>query len=238
MALLDNVLEFENYSEEDKISLLKQCSYNDLSEFKSSCLLLDRPDIVLEVEELCGKIDSLCREEMFNDKVEKKMKLQMQCIDNLLSEIGEDCLDEELIVRLDNYFEQSYSIVLEKLISGFKKRLLQLKKEGKGYSSFSFGFTMMRLDKKPKNNDAFVSYLEEKYKEKLSDFGLDEFGFDNIEIRYNSTYPCRIEEQLQFSLDENDQERHRFDYLMSVSFSAPKYKQYSLKKQTENNGNE
>ena len=48
MALLDNVLEFENYSEEDKISLLKQCSYNDLSEFKSSCLLLDRPDIVLE----------------------------------------------------------------------------------------------------------------------------------------------------------------------------------------------
>ena len=64
----------------------------------------------------------------------------------------------------------------------------------------------------------------------MADWGLDELGLGDIKINYNSNYPCHIEEQLQFKLDENSQEWYRYGYAMSVSFNAPKYKEYSLKR--------
>lgn len=236
MLLAEDILKFSTLSEKEKVEFLSKLTLQDICELKDNSSNVGKSDLEKQVTNKCKDIISFYFENIHNDNVfDKRIEFYKSELEQLLSEIDGQKLDEELLNKLDVFFENTYKIVLEKVFEKFKKRIISMNNTGKNYAPLTFSFVMMQLAGKPKDN-AIAWYLEDKYREKFLEYGLDEWGFINVNIMRSSGYTENIEDELLFGFKKEDVfYLHRYNYSMQVTFSPTKHKQYRIEKKMQEN---
>ena len=236
MLLIEDILKFSTLSEKEKIEFLSNLTSQEIIELKNNSSNIGKSDLETQVINMCKDIISFYFENVHSDNVfDKKIEIYKSELEHLLSEIDAQQLDEELLNKLDVFFENTYKIVLEKALEKFRKRITTKKGHDKNYAPLTFSFVMMQLARRPKDN-AIAWYLEDKYREKFLEYGLDEFGFINVNIVRSTGYIENIEDELLFGFKKEDVfYLHRYNYSMQVTFSPTKHKQYCIEKKMQEN---
>ena len=234
MLLIEDILKFSTLSEKEKHDFLSSLTLEDIRNLKSSSSNVGKTDLEMQVSNICKEIISFYYENVYDNDFNKRIDVYKSEIEHLLSGMCDQQFDEELLSKLDVFFENTNKIVLEKVFEKFKKRLEKLKSQGNNYAPLTFSFVMMQLAGKPKDN-AIAWYLEDKYREKFLEYGLDEWGFINVNIMRSSGYTENIEDELLFDFSKEEVfYLHRYNYSMQVTFSPTKHKQYCIGKKEDN----
>lgn len=234
MLLIEDILKFSTLSEREKFAFLSNLTPEDIMNLKDNSSNIGKSDLEKQVTNKCEDIISFYFENVYNDNVfDKRIDFYKSELEELLSAMDGQQLDEELLNKLDVFFENTYKIVLEKVFEKFKKRIVSMNNTGKNYAPLTFSFIMMQLAGKPKDN-AIAWYLEDKYRRKFLEYGLDEWGLININIMRSSGYTENIEDELLFDFSKEEVfYLHRYNYSMQVTFSPTKHKQYCMEKKMQ-----
>lgn len=180
--IIDFINKFEASDEQNKIKLVNNTNYGFLRAVCSFCQLKEKSYLSEEVISIQKNIDEKWEKDIGKQIYLDKIEYLKRDISSLLLELDKkdnNVLTTEQINILEEFFQKTNVLVIERMLESIKKRLTERKKD------FRVNIPAIRFQN-GKYSDATLHYLEDRYHEKFKELQLDEMGISEVSLTHHT----------------------------------------------------